>query len=51
MEKERGKNKVPYYFACYKKDDNKIMFFAAIHQNNQFCIITREAGTLKKLVG
>ena len=38
--KRETKNKVPYYFT---KDDGKIMFFAAIHQNNQFCIITREA--------
>ena len=38
--KREDKNKVPYYFT---KDDDKIMFFAAIHQNNQFCIITREA--------
>ena len=34
------KGKVPYYFT---KEDDEIMFFAAIHQNNQFCIITREA--------
>ena len=34
------KGKVPYYFT---KEDNEIMFFAAIHQNNQFCIITRES--------
>ena len=34
------KNKIPYYFT--KKDD-EFMFLAAIHQNNQFCIITREA--------
>ena len=38
--KREDKNKVPYYFT---KDDDEIMFFAAIHQNNQFCIITREA--------
>ena len=30
----------PYYFS---KEDDEIMFFAGIHQNNQFCIITREA--------
>ena len=33
-------NQIPYYFT---KEDNEIMFFAGIHQNNQFCIITREA--------
>ena len=38
--KREDKSKVPYYFT---KEDNEIMFFAAIHQNNQFCIITREA--------
>ena len=46
MEKVTFKNliqtssKVPYYFT---KEDDELMFFAAIHQNNQFCIITREA--------
>ena len=38
--KREDKNKVPYYFS---KEDDEIMFFAAIHQNNQFCIITKEA--------
>ena len=38
--KREDKNKIPYYFT---KEDSEIMFFAAIHQNNQFCIITREA--------
>ena len=38
--KREDKNKIPYYFT---KEDNEIMFFAAIHQNNKFCIITREA--------
>ena len=38
--KREEKNKVPYYFT---KEDDDIMFFAGIHQNNQFCIITREA--------
>ena len=32
--------KIPYYFS--KKDDKDI-FFAGIHDNGQFCIITREA--------
>ena len=38
--KREDKSKVPYYFT---KENDEIMFFAAIHQNNQFCIITREA--------
>ena len=38
--KREDKIKTPYYFT---KEDNEIMFFAGIHQNNQFCIITREA--------
>ena len=38
--KREEKNKVPYYFT---KDDDEFMFLAGIHQNNQFCIITREA--------
>lgn len=38
--KREGKIKLPYFFT---REDNEIMFFAAIHQANQFCIITREA--------
>ena len=38
--KRGDKEKTPYYF---KRSDSSLMFFAAIHQNNQFCIITREA--------
>jgi putative SOS response-associated peptidase YedK len=38
--KREEKSKVPFYFS---KEDDELMFFAAIHQNNQFCIITREA--------
>ena len=38
--KREDKEKTPYYF---KRSDSSLMFFAAIHQNNQFCIITREA--------
>ena len=38
--KRKEKKKVPYYFT---KGDNELMFFAAIYQNNQFCIITRAA--------
>jgi putative SOS response-associated peptidase YedK len=38
--KREEKLKTPHYFT---RVDNSLMFFAAIHQNNQFCIITREA--------
>tara|TARA_A100000164_G_scaffold214756_1_gene190309 strand:- start:3373 stop:3999 length:627 start_codon:yes stop_codon:yes gene_type:complete len=38
--KREEKIKTPYYFT---KEDDQIMYFAGIHQNNQFCIITREA--------
>ena len=38
--KREEKIKLPYFFT---REDNEIMFFAAIHQANQFCIITREA--------
>ncbi len=38
--KREAKTKTPYYFT---KEDNGLMFFPGIHQNNQFCIITREA--------
>ena len=38
--KREEKNKIPYYFS---KDDDGMIFFAAIHQNGKFCIITREA--------
>ena len=34
------KTKTPYYFT---KEDDQIMYFAGIHQNDQFCIITRQA--------
>ncbi len=34
------KNKMPYY--VYRKD-NKVLYLAGIHQNNQFCLITEEA--------
>ena len=38
---KREKNeKIPYYFI---RKNSSLMFFAAIHQNNQFCIITHEA--------
>jgi len=38
--KRENKEKTPYYFT---KSDNSLIFFAGIHQNNQFCIITKEA--------
>ena len=38
--KRENKIKTPYYFT---RSDSSLMFFAAIHQNNQFCIITRQA--------
>ena len=38
--KRVNKEKTPYYFM---KSDSSLMFFAGLHQNNQFCIITREA--------
>ncbi len=38
--RREDKNKTPYYFS---KENNEMMFFAAIHQNKKFCIITREA--------
>ena len=38
--KRNEKEKVPHYFT---KINSSLMFLAAIHQNNQFCIITREA--------
>jgi putative SOS response-associated peptidase YedK len=34
------KEKVPYFFQL---EDNDLMFFAGIFQDNKFCIITREA--------
>jgi putative SOS response-associated peptidase YedK len=38
--KRENKEKTPYYFT---RSDNSLIFFAAIYQNNQFCIITRDA--------
>ena len=38
--KREDKEKTPYYFT---RSDSSLIFFAAIYQNNQFCIITREA--------
>ena len=38
--KRGDKEKIPYYFL---RDDKKTIFFAGIHENNQFCLITEEA--------
>ena len=39
-----GKEKKKIRFLTIStKEDDEFMFLAAIHQNNQFCIITREA--------
>jgi len=38
--KREEKNKTPFYFT---RKDKELMFFAAIYQDNQFCIITKEA--------
>ena len=38
--KREEKSKIPYYFT---KENKELMFFAAIYQGNQFCIITKEA--------
>ena len=38
--KRESKNKIPHYF--FRKD-KKLLFIAAIYENNQFCLITEEA--------
>ena len=38
--KKVEKEKVPYFF---QREDNDLIFFAGIFQDNKFCIITREA--------
>ena len=38
--KREEKYKVPYYFL---REDKKIMYIAAIYDNNEFCLITEEA--------
>ena len=43
--KKQEKGKIPYYFT---RTDSSLIFFAAIYQNNQFCIITREASNKVK---
>ena len=43
--KRENKEKTPYYFSMF---DSGLMYFAGIHQNNQFCIITRDASVFYK---
>ena len=38
----KDKIKIPFYFT---REDKALMFFAAIYQNNRFCIITKEASS------
>ena len=38
--KREEKFKVPYYFL---REDKKIMYIAAIYENNEFCLITEQA--------
>jgi len=38
--KREEKNKTPYYFL---RKDKKIMYFAGIYENNEFCLITEQA--------
>jgi putative SOS response-associated peptidase YedK len=38
--KRDNNNKTPFYFT---REDKELMFFAGIFQNNQFCIITKQA--------
>ena len=45
--KSEENKKIPYYFT---RVDGSLIFFAAIHQNNQFCIITREATNKIKVI-
>jgi putative SOS response-associated peptidase YedK len=45
--KRENKEKIPYYFSMV---NSGLIFFAGIYQNNQFCIITRDATeTVKKI--
>ena len=39
--KREEKNKIPYYFL---REDKKTMYIAGIYENNEFCLITHEAG-------
>jgi putative SOS response-associated peptidase YedK len=45
--KRENKEKTPFYFT---KTDSSLMFLAGLHQNNQFCIITKEATNAVKEV-
>ena len=38
--KREDKNKTPFYF---QREDKKLIYFAAIFENNQFCLITEQA--------
>ena len=38
--KRKEKSKIPYYFL---REDKKIIYFAAIYEKNQFCLITEQA--------
>ena len=38
--KREEKNKIPYYF---QREDKKLIYFPAIFENNQFCLITENA--------
>ena len=38
--KREDKNKIPHYFL---REDKKIMYLAAIYDNNEFCLITEQA--------
>ena len=38
--KREEKNKIPFYL---QREDKKLMYFAAIFENNQFCLITESA--------
>ncbi len=38
--KRKEKEKIPYYFS---REDKKPIFFAAIYEKDQFCLITQEA--------
>ena len=45
--KGQKKKKIPYY--VYRKD-NKVLYLAGIHKNNQFCLITEEASNYFKSI-
>ena len=43
--KREEKEKIPHYFI---REDKKTIFFAAIYENNQFCLITENASEKNK---